>query len=721
MATSKEFISSSSSSSDSSEDEKGATEEEVEQDQFKIPREEPPSIAEFKASSKLLWTHTATLLDGKRVFPLPVRLKKRQWHIRRRWRPTFGPEGHDFDAYKSARLDAAWRASALKAIKSHFGKASAISRIRMECMTGRAKGGENASNLGPYEYPEMLARRPIDAEEPPLSCGLRHVLDDDGQAYLAHAKGVGVYARPLDNLDDGQVKEVVNYYATPIEKVLGLESNANGSGLLALRYSQSVCLASLDGDIKHEWKRDGFTCLAANFLKYSDTLAVLDAGGSLVTYSLETFQTVGRKESLPSSRWAALGGSTSEAMVAAFRKTVKLIDMRSKTSSHTLFCPWDMGFLRSGGETAHAEIVAGVAVSIVRPDQVYCATNDRLILLDARMTGGAKPPINAWSLAIDTTPFACDVFKEQRGQSGEETVAVYNKEMEIELARVAADSSATLTSLPSPVETLTSLHGMTQAAWDYLNAPFTGLVVLNNRDGVSLVAANAVGVGLSCELTTKERNKGEDSKADGSEQAWRVFAEDVRQKANWAKKSLATTVTRREQQTSGRILANVVERPDWDLCRRRAKAKAPLKPLPEVSPYAACPWLKAFDREEHDDQPGYRMQKILKGEEGAFQEVAGTKDDPARFQPLDVIRKKTRRMRHPALYDGAVTPNLNSSSSEVVTSTQQDMHRSRSPSRSPSPFFSPIKLATQLNSTVTSSQQSDFNRKKRKRSMHAGF
>jgi len=273
-------------------------------------------------------------------------------------------------------------------------------------------------------------------------------------------------------------------------------------------------------------------------------------------------------------------------------------------------------------------------------------------------------------------------------------VAVYTHQAEIELLERRFNGSTSLTPLSTPLDTLTSLHGMSMVAFDYATAPCNGLSLFSdNKDDLCVTFSTLAGSGFSCTLSKGDPMESLQTQCESiHKERWRQWAFKVDQKCQWAKKPSVWKVFQREAQDQERKpIPDLLERPKWQrgkkLNSKRLKKKKgiaikekndeekqnPVETETTIA-YKACPSLPPFNVNRHNDEEGSRILKILKREPGLHPELACTSEDTAFFFPKDLLRGRKRVRKLPA--EGEDDPNYTmdaflSGIEPAMTSTQE--------------------------------------------------
>jgi hypothetical protein len=680
-----------------------------------------------------LWRGTAKALDGRRIFPaskVAVFDSDECWRPVQPWAPFMGPPD-DFSAYRLCRQESNWKNMMDRADRLPIGVGEAppleharlfqistrsllicsicfpdshMLEARLASMQGldlpSAKKVSSASSAL-EDTIEMLSARP-GANAPPRSRGLHYVLDESGRPHLAHARGVGVYAWPLldsfernpwDLLNEDDEKEIVNYENQPLDEVLGVEVLPERR-LLALRHARCVALADLEGDLKYNYTQPSFI-LACSFMPFSDQLALTDADGALTSVDLETKAKVTENSTgKVLHRWSSICAmpDDSPTLALAQRRHVRLFDLRVRDDGgKVIFSPWDMGKLDAN--CGHAEMIAAVAASPAKEHHLYCATSDRLVLLDVRMPERSH---EAWTLGSKYIPSGCEVL---RRSGGAELVVVYNESASVEWLDRAADGSSCMGTLDSPFDSLNTLYCDSVLALDYVTAPCNGLVFLPGVSGttaVNVAVSNVAGMGFACQLL--KGGHAPENIEDLVSRRWKDMDARIDETCLWADRPIAWKVTRLPSYAGNRPIPKVQDRPNKAFYRReRHRLKKKMAEKPSLStelasssqickkgkakskkssktssknpstvegasgkaasgkaasvvksdgdgPYnvfKALPWLPPFNPRNHNDDEGYKLAKILAKDPEAYPEVAGTADDTSRFRPINVVRRRS--------------------------------------------------------------------------------
>ncbi len=574
-----------------------------------------------------------------------------------------------------------------------------------------------ANPLGPYDGIQ------------PRACLRKIRLQEDGvHVALAHNATVKVkklgegadgkdFSRSIfsHDFEDGDDKDLADYYTQPLQRVLGLEPlpPVCGSGsskvLISLRYREKATIVSPDdGDIVRHLNAgsDGENLLSQLWLPSRDSLVLAGSSGGLRVIGLDEdlddpqlFDIpAGLPEEDSTFKWAQLFSSGRDMCFrVATRKTVALYDLRmAEGPARTLFQAGEAGGMDLLGAACPIEsddlFLFEKAALSENMNMFLCSCSDQVFLVDERHS---KTPVKTWHHSLETTPTEiCSVTR-----SNEKIFAISSN---TGVAVMTVDGASTIKMTPraevSKIWPVTSLTAQRMLELPLSGMCFTGI---DGNGTVSLLAANAGG-SVFCadlEMSPSDEPSADESSSVPSEKAdalkkwvevWEEEMEDISRV--FPKKFVATKIYQREAlptEPSDRVysLPHVRQRPSKKAKQSPARKVARKDGHQDsfAGVFKACPQLLPIDPTLHSDNAGDRVRRILEGENvfsidissGSEDDIASESEASNRF--VDMMQK--RRLKRSNSLESSEAQNLTTQEFEEglergdreapITSTQE--------------------------------------------------
>ena len=489
--------------------------------------------------------------------------------------------------------------------------------------------------------------------------------------------------------------------------------------LFVLRHRRSLALADLEGDVKCCWpqQQDGEDLCSAVALPMLDAVASLDSGGSLrlagyVENEALNVWDLSLGHLVGPYGWGRLEASAENQAVlrAAGRRGVALFDTRSSSGRAVeVFRPDCLGTSgRKPSSWRHMELMAGMAGRPGSSRQFYCATNDRLVLLDERMASSSsaeqeRPVVRSWAHGIGgSIPSGCE--------AAGDFVALYGSDGSLSLMQDGEESSS-LRRVPNLVTTLASLSLggdiPPRIGFELMDAPWTGIALLPHAKGrvgcpssAGVVSLNEAGIMLHCRVTarldeamddlasvdsqeslleegdhfvkpgqatsssftrfSRKQQRQQDvissSELTSARESWREWNARVEREVRYKKAPLASSVLKRKRRNAPSARSRSI--PEVRPFSRKLvkellgpgpprKWKERIREKGEEIHFSAIPSLKPLDPNLHDDKAGKKVIQIIEGEECVFPHLTGSASDTSTFRPVSFLRDRsgTTRMR----------------------------------------------------------------------------